>query len=98
MKTSWVLWSCIHNLTNDIKIMIVFILDFKENFELENEIEVVDFYQLICFLLQIEPQNNHEGSWDRIEDMLIISGSPGLPIFTFTHFIMICFTTVLMQF
>ena len=98
MKTSWVLWSCIHNLTNDIKIMIVFILDFKENFELENEIEVVDFYQLICFLLQIEPQNNHEGSWDRIEDMLIISGSPVLPIFTFTHFIMICFTTVLMQF
>merc|ERR1711936_936818 len=49
--------------------------DFKEGFELENEIEVVDFYQLICFLLQIDPQE-HDGSWDRIEDMLVIAGSP----------------------
>jgi len=71
--------------------------DFKEGFELENEIEVVDFYQLICFLLQIDPQNNHEGDWDRIEDMLIISGSPSLSTFSLAHLIMICITTILMQ-
>ena len=75
-----------------------FISDFKEGFELENEIEVVDFYQLICFLLQIDPQNNHEGDWDRIEDMLIISGSPSLPTFSLSHLIIICITTILMQF
>jgi len=72
--------------------------DFKEGFELENEIEVVDFYQLICFLLQIDPQNNHEGDWDRIEDMLIISGSPGLPTLSLPHLIIICISTILMQF
>ena len=75
-----------------------FISDFKEGFELENEIEVVDFYQLICFLLQIDPQNNHEGDWDRIEDMLIISGSPGLPTLSLPHLIIICISTILMQF
>ena len=75
-----------------------FIPDFKEGFELENEIEVVDFYQLICFLLQIDPQNNHEGDWDRIEDMLIISGSPGLPSLSLPHLIIICISTILMQF
>ena len=74
-----------------------FISDFKEGFELENEIEVVDFYQLICFLLQIDPQNNHEGDWDRIEDMLIISGSPSLSTFSLAHLIMICIATILMQ-
>ena len=60
--------------------LIVFFADFKDGFELENEIEVVDFYQLICFLLQIDPQE-HDGSWDRIEDMLVIAGSPSLSNF-----------------
>jgi len=70
--------------------------DFKEDFELESEIEVVDFYQLICFLLQIDPQE-HDGSWDRIEDILTISGSPSFSPFTITPFFTLCISLILMQ-
>ena len=78
-----------------INFLIVF-ADFKDGFELENEIEVVDFYQLICFLLQIDPQE-HDGSWDRIEDMLVIAGSPSLSNFTITPLLLICITSILRQ-
>lgn len=70
--------------------------DFKENYELENEIEVVDFYQLICFLLQI-PAQDHDGSWDRIEDILTISGSPSFLAFTITPLFTLCISLIVMQ-
>jgi hypothetical protein len=72
------------------------LLDFKENYELENEIEVVDFYQLICFLLQI-PAQDHDGSWDRIEDILTISGSPSFLAFTITPLFTLCISLIVMQ-
>ena len=78
-------------------ILSILLTDFKENYELENEIEVVDFYQLICFLLQITPEE-HSGSWERIEDMLKISGSPSLSTFKITPFLMMCITSSLIHF
>merc|ERR1712088_271660 len=38
-------------------------VDHKHYHQFKYDIEVVDFYQLICFLLQIDPQE-HDGSWD----------------------------------
>jgi hypothetical protein len=46
--------------------------DFKKNYVLPGPIETVDFYQLICFLLQIPPEE-HDGDWKRIEGMLTVS-------------------------
>ena len=48
--------------------------DFKKNFKLYDPIETVDFYQLICFLLQIPPEE-HEGEWEHIAPMLTISSA-----------------------
>eukprot|EP00096_Caligus_rogercresseyi_P000795 TRINITY_DN1131_c0_g1_i1.p1 TRINITY_DN1131_c0_g1~~TRINITY_DN1131_c0_g1_i1.p1 ORF type:complete len:552 (+),score=85.44 TRINITY_DN1131_c0_g1_i1:73-1728(+) len=46
--------------------------DFKVNYVLPNPMETVDFYQVICFLLQIPPES-HSGNWKRIQSMLRIS-------------------------
>ena len=78
-------------------ILPILLSDFKEGYELENEIEVVDFYQLISFLLQIPPEK-HSGSWERIEDMLKISGSPSLSKFTITPVLMMCIASTLIHF
>ena len=48
---------------------------------MQNPIELVDFYQLICFLLQIPPEEHH-GDWDRIAPMLTISSAPSVLSFT----------------
>ena len=42
---------------------------------MDEHVEVLDFYQLICYLLQI-PARPHSGSWDHIEEMLTIAGAP----------------------
>lgn len=49
--------------------------DFKENHVVHDEIEIVDLYQILCFLLDVPPAEGHEGSWERVEDMLTVSGS-----------------------
>lgn len=48
--------------------------DFKKKYVLKDDVETVDFYQLICFLLRIPP-NYNSGSWERIEAMLTVSSS-----------------------
>jgi len=48
--------------------------DFKVGYTSE-PIEIVDFYQLMTFLLKVPP-NYHEGDWSRVRPMLTISGSP----------------------
>ncbi len=48
--------------------------DFKRGYVSYDEVEVVDFYQIICFLLRI-PAGFHSGSWQRIEGMLAISAA-----------------------
>jgi len=52
--------------------------DFKEGHVIHDEIEIVDLYQVLCFLLDIPTAEGHEGSWDRVKDMLTISGSSSL--------------------
>jgi len=47
--------------------------DFKVGHETD-EVEVVDIYQLMAFLLQVDP-NPHDGHWDRVKGMLMLSGS-----------------------
>ena len=37
--------------------------DFKPGYS-SDPVEIVDLYQLIAFLLKIQP-NQHDGSWDR---------------------------------
>ena len=58
--------------------------DFKKRYTLNEPVEVLDFYQLICFLLQI-PAQPHSGSWDHIEEMLNVSAAyktvQSIPIF-----------------
>jgi predicted AlkP superfamily pyrophosphatase or phosphodiesterase len=48
--------------------------DFKPGF-VSKPVEIVDLYQIMAFLLNIPP-NAHDGSWDRIKDMLVISAAP----------------------
>jgi len=48
--------------------------DFKPGF-VSKPVEIVDIYQLMSFLLNIPP-NDHDGSWDRIRDMLVINAAP----------------------
>lgn len=48
--------------------------DFKKNYEHSQPVEAVDFYQLLCFLMQI-PTEEHDGDWSRIEPMLTISAA-----------------------
>ena len=44
-----------------------FVLNFKVNYELDGgEMEIIDIYQVICFLLRI-PLGTHDGEWDRIK-------------------------------
>lgn len=48
--------------------------DFKKNYVHDQPIEAVDFYQLLCFLMQI-PTEENDGDWSRIEPMLTISSA-----------------------
>lgn len=67
--------------------------DFKANHEVYHEIEVVDFYQIFCFLLRI-PAGFHNGSWDRVADFLTISGS-STPILSLSCLAVMLFLSVL---
>merc|ERR1719266_942899 len=48
--------------------------DFKPGYKLDT-LEIVDIYQIMAFLLKIPP-NMHDGSWDRVKEMLVLSGAP----------------------
>jgi len=48
--------------------------DFKAGFTLD-DIEIVDIYQIMAFLLKIPP-NNHDGNWDRVKKMLVLNDAP----------------------
>jgi len=48
--------------------------DFKPGF-VSKPVEIVDLYQIMAFLLNIPPEA-HDGSWDRVKDMLVISAAP----------------------
>lgn len=48
--------------------------DFKKDHVNYKPVEIVDFYQIISMLLRI-PMEEHAGSWDRIKNMLTISGA-----------------------
>merc|ERR1712123_274853 len=48
--------------------------DFKPGF-VSKPVEIVDIYQIMAFLLNIPP-NAHDGSWDRIRNMLVINAAP----------------------
>jgi len=45
--------------------------DFKPGYVSE-PLELVDIYQVLAFLLQVDP-NHHEGNWDRVKGMLMLS-------------------------
>jgi len=66
--------------------------DFKPGY-VSDPIEIVDLYQIMAFLLQIDP-NHHDGDWDRVKSMLVMSsGEQALPtIFT------VLLSTVLLRF
>jgi len=49
--------------------------DFKPGYTLKENIEIVDIYQIMAFLLQVPPAA-HDGNWDRVKDMLMISSAP----------------------
>ena len=49
-------------------------IDFKKSYVLNDPIEVLDIYQLLCFLLRIPP-GEHAGIWSRIEPMLTVSSA-----------------------
>jgi len=61
--------------------------DFKKNYKMYDPIEIVDFYQMICFLLQIPPEDHH-GSWERIAPMLEISSAPSVLSFNCITFVL----------
>ena len=65
----------------------LFITDFKKNYKMYDPIEIVDFYQMICFLLQIPPEDHH-GSWERIAPMLEISSAPSVLSFNCITFVL----------
>merc|ERR1711934_1095504 len=48
--------------------------DFKPGFS-SKPIEIVDIYQIMAFLLKVKP-NTHDGNWDRVRQMLMISEAP----------------------
>merc|ERR1719323_1389417 len=48
--------------------------DFKPGYKLDT-LEIVDIYQIMAFLLKIPP-NMHDGSWDRVKEMLVLSAAP----------------------
>lgn len=48
--------------------------DFKPGFS-SKPIEIVDIYQIMTFLLKVPP-NPHDGNWDRVRQMLMISAAP----------------------
>merc|ERR1712213_66855 len=48
--------------------------DFKAGYTLDN-IEIVDIYQIMAFLLKIPP-NNHDGNWNRVKKMLVLNDAP----------------------
>jgi len=59
--------------------------DFKTGHTSE-PLEIVDIYQLMAFLLQVDP-NPHDGAWDRVKGMLMLSGGEtytSLPILMVT--------------
>jgi hypothetical protein len=61
---------------------------------LTEPVEVLDFYQLICFLLQI-PARPHSGSWDHIEEMLNVSGAHSISAQNYLIFVL--FATIVMK-
>jgi len=52
--------------------------DFKKGFT-SDPIEIVDIYQILSFLLKVPP-NKHDGNWDRVRPMLMISEAPSLSL------------------
>jgi len=58
--------------------------DFKSNYVHGKRINSVDIYQLLCFLMQIEPAKN-DGNWKNIKDMMLISSATPLatPLISF---------------
>lgn len=69
--------------------------DFKSNYVLRTPVETVDFYQLICFLMQI-PAGKHHGDWKRISGMLNISGASSLTCQTVLIYLTVALMTVLL--
>ena len=67
------------------KVCLSVLPDFKTGHQIDNEIEIVDLYQVLCFLLDIPSEEGHEGTWDNIKDMLTISGSMGSPSGSLWH-------------
>jgi len=63
--------------------------DFKSNYVHKNPINSVDFYQLLCFLMQIPPEE-HDGEWKNIGPMMTVSSTmsitPGTWIMTLWTF------------
>ena len=68
------------------------------DYVLNEEVSILDFYQLICFLMQI-PAEEHDGDWDNIEDMLKISSANYvIPTFNAINvFVMLMFTHLLIH-
>ena len=66
-----------------------FVSDFKSNYVHKNPINSVDFYQLLCFLMQIPPEE-HDGEWKNIGPMMTVSSTmsitPGTWIMTLWTF------------
>jgi len=56
--------------------------DFKKSYVLNDPIQVLDIYQLLCFLLRIPP-GEHAGKWSRIEPMLTVSSATTFTILPF---------------
>ncbi|XP_023326978.1 ectonucleotide pyrophosphatase/phosphodiesterase family member 6 [Eurytemora carolleeae] len=50
--------------------------DFKPG-HVSSTIEIVDIYQIMAFLLQVDPQP-HDGSWDRVKPMIVLSSGENL--------------------
>jgi len=70
-------WRLYHKYKHDMHTQAFFMgPDFKSHHVISEEVEIVDLYQIVCFLLDIPTSDNHEGSWNRVKDMLTISGSP----------------------
>ena len=56
----------------------------------------MDFYQIICFLLNI-PTEEHAGDWGRIEDLLTISRGFSLPPVSLLSFLLCLMLTQFMR-
>jgi len=50
--------------------------DFKTGY-VNEPIELVDLYQIMAFLLKVDP-NQHHGNWDRVKGMMVLSSQESL--------------------